>query len=845
MACASPNCACGRDDGAQPANIGPALAVPPSLRSPFGPEALLASLAGARNASDRLQGAEARLASIAAQRGRPVVPAPRPVAGAATPQLVSGSELSSPFVLRPISVEKPAASSAPAATAESAAGDSPLMQVSTVQPAKTATLIEQLPIPVSPERRGREAVVGVFTNVTAPRPQPVSAERLTASLDVGGVTVTPARPAVAPRSPPPVLSPGAAWSAGMRGRGIKPEELVGMVAQSLEGRRMTLPTEQVTILDVRTAAEFTAGHVEGAINAPNGLDEAVLARLGPKSGKVVVYCETGRRAVSFADELARHGVANVVNAGSVAAAAAVTGRVIVCSLPVAASRNRPHPIGDPGALGSALVRLNPSARLGRARAQLSLPTADGIVYPCPVTYDSLWSSLPFRRIDGDSVQWTRLALDLATLNKPTSWDGRRVPDVLSAGDLLRNIPLAGAGGSASQRNILEPIQFSFGSRNIAAVTVPRSEDDHQPVPVDLEQAPQTGFLSFRLCDVARVLAARASCQSVWSGGRPCVGNHSWAGCVAPLIDGSIACQQDLHEQQRDYGRFAMPPGSAIQISLLLRVRGEPSNPIDAGDASLLAECDGVFAGVGQSHPDPRKFVNQYLGLSNESSRTALGPAFCVGWGDGRFYGGQSTTLRSETSVASIQPSFLAHGNLVFCRPLPPEGEMERMPYFVPPDVVPRPAMLTQMRRATFLPNEWRKALLVRPDYLEKERAASARGLPATRSVQFELTFFAPVSRSQLTLRPGTGEHLVDGRFWPVRVLAAGLDLKGKVFSHRFSRTASFAEYDVTSTRNEVTTILPDRDVAITVGCFRQSLADANTLSVSLDCVQARFLTGVA
>lgn len=68
----------------------------------------------------------------------------------------------------------------------------------------------------------------------------------------------------------------------------------------------------VYVLDVRTPAEFAAGHVEGAINIP--LD-VLASRLGelPKDRSVHVICRSGSRSAQAADLLAKNGFDGVVN----------------------------------------------------------------------------------------------------------------------------------------------------------------------------------------------------------------------------------------------------------------------------------------------------------------------------------------------------------------------------------------------------------------------------------------------------------------------------------------------------------------------------------------------------
>ena len=52
------------------------------------------------------------------------------------------------------------------------------------------------------------------------------------------------------------------------------------------------------VLDVRSAEEFRAGHIPGAVNVPHDQLAGRLATIDlPPNGEVVVHCESGRRAV--------------------------------------------------------------------------------------------------------------------------------------------------------------------------------------------------------------------------------------------------------------------------------------------------------------------------------------------------------------------------------------------------------------------------------------------------------------------------------------------------------------------------------------------------------------------
>jgi len=64
------------------------------------------------------------------------------------------------------------------------------------------------------------------------------------------------------------------------------------------------------VLDVRTAEEFVAGHVPGAVNIPHDQIPARLAEV-PKDRDVVLYCRSGRRAVLAGEVLADNGYARL------------------------------------------------------------------------------------------------------------------------------------------------------------------------------------------------------------------------------------------------------------------------------------------------------------------------------------------------------------------------------------------------------------------------------------------------------------------------------------------------------------------------------------------------------
>lgn len=71
------------------------------------------------------------------------------------------------------------------------------------------------------------------------------------------------------------------------------------------------------VIDVRTAAEFAEGHVQGARNLDiqNGDFEAALVNLD-KSLSYSVYCRSGNRSAAAVEIMRNAGFTNVVDLGS-------------------------------------------------------------------------------------------------------------------------------------------------------------------------------------------------------------------------------------------------------------------------------------------------------------------------------------------------------------------------------------------------------------------------------------------------------------------------------------------------------------------------------------------------
>ena len=70
-----------------------------------------------------------------------------------------------------------------------------------------------------------------------------------------------------------------------------------------------------TLLDVRSADEFAAGHLRGALNVPVQELNQRLAELGAKERPVAIYCRSGRRSAVAAQLLRAAGFTSVTDLG--------------------------------------------------------------------------------------------------------------------------------------------------------------------------------------------------------------------------------------------------------------------------------------------------------------------------------------------------------------------------------------------------------------------------------------------------------------------------------------------------------------------------------------------------
>lgn len=70
-------------------------------------------------------------------------------------------------------------------------------------------------------------------------------------------------------------------------------------------------------IDVRTAEEYNAGHLEGAINIPyDEIEQKIEAVSTDKTADIQLYCRSGRRSGIALETLRGMGYSKVTNAGA-------------------------------------------------------------------------------------------------------------------------------------------------------------------------------------------------------------------------------------------------------------------------------------------------------------------------------------------------------------------------------------------------------------------------------------------------------------------------------------------------------------------------------------------------
>lgn len=85
-----------------------------------------------------------------------------------------------------------------------------------------------------------------------------------------------------------------------------------------EAMNMMQSGQKVTIVDVRTPAEFAGGHIQGAINVPNeNIASSTVPALADLDATILVYCRSGSRSAQAARKLLAVGYTNVIDFGGI------------------------------------------------------------------------------------------------------------------------------------------------------------------------------------------------------------------------------------------------------------------------------------------------------------------------------------------------------------------------------------------------------------------------------------------------------------------------------------------------------------------------------------------------
>ena len=99
--------------------------------------------------------------------------------------------------------------------------------------------------------------------------------------------------------------------------------------ETAAGADETLVPENALIIDVRTAEEFSEGHLENAINVPLQNISNISSVAPDKNTALYLYCRSGRRVKMAIAELKKLGYTNLHDLGGMQEAAAKLKKNIV------------------------------------------------------------------------------------------------------------------------------------------------------------------------------------------------------------------------------------------------------------------------------------------------------------------------------------------------------------------------------------------------------------------------------------------------------------------------------------------------------------------------------------
>lgn len=134
-----------------------------------------------------------------------------------------------------------------------------------------------------------------------------------AVLALSGCSADARNTATAPGQEPTTASPAGAGA----GRRVSAQEGLALAAQP-----------GTVVLDVRTAEEYGAGHLDGARSLPLADDFERRATALSRAARYVLYCASGNRSAQATAILTRLGFTHVADAGGLSALADAGGRVV-------------------------------------------------------------------------------------------------------------------------------------------------------------------------------------------------------------------------------------------------------------------------------------------------------------------------------------------------------------------------------------------------------------------------------------------------------------------------------------------------------------------------------------
>ena len=98
------------------------------------------------------------------------------------------------------------------------------------------------------------------------------------------------------------------------------EESLGSYRQVSTQEAVAIMAEETDyiLLDVRTQAEYTQGHIPGAICVPNEtIGDQEIPELPDKEQLILVYCRSGNRSKQASEKLVKLGYTNIVEFGGI------------------------------------------------------------------------------------------------------------------------------------------------------------------------------------------------------------------------------------------------------------------------------------------------------------------------------------------------------------------------------------------------------------------------------------------------------------------------------------------------------------------------------------------------